>query len=93
MGVDYGEFWELSPKTLTPFVKAFSLKEQREDELLWRQGLYIAKAIGSSFSKEAKYPERPFMADKPLSEEEKRKQLQDKILQHIKKVNTQFRGD
>ncbi len=46
-------------------MRAFELKVEREDELLWRQGLYIKMAIGSCFSKSNQhaYPKVPMIKD------------------------------
>lgn len=60
MGVDYDLFWTLNPKSLSPFVKAFDLKQKYDDTLAWKQGAYIKVAIASALDKNAKYPEKPF---------------------------------
>jgi hypothetical protein len=62
MGVDYELFWKLNPKSLSPFVKAFSLKQKYQDTMAWQSGQYIKLAITSSFNKESKYPNKPFMS-------------------------------
>lgn len=86
IGVDYELFWTLNPKTLSPFIKAFSLRQQYDDTLAWNNGRYIALAISSNFSKEQKYPRQPLLKDrnvdeilKPKSEEEKAKESQEEI--------------
>lgn len=86
IGVDYELFWTLNPKTLSPFIKAFSLRQQYDDTLAWNNGRYIALAIASNFSKEQKYPRQPLLKDrnvdeilKPKSEEEKAKESQEEI--------------
>lgn len=61
IGVPYDLFWSLNPKSLTPFVKAFSLSQKQRDYEMWAQGLYIRLAIGSTQSKQNKYPDKPFM--------------------------------
>lgn len=60
IGVDYDLFWRLNPKTLKPFIKAFSLRQQYDDTLIWTQGKYIQLAIASTLDKKAKYPTVPF---------------------------------
>lgn len=59
MGVDYELFWTLNPKSLSPFVKAFELKQKYHDFMAWNMGNYILEAIASSMSKNAKYPSKP----------------------------------
>lgn len=68
IGVPYDLFWELNPKSLTPFIKAFSLKQKQLDYNMWLQGMYIQKAVGSNLSKECKYPNKPFTMLKEKTE-------------------------
>lgn len=60
MGVDYDLFWTLNPKSLSPFVRAFEMKRKYDDEMTWRQGVYIKMAIASAMDKGNKYPQKPF---------------------------------
>ena len=64
IGVNYELFWTLNPKTLAPFVKAFSLKQNYDDAVCWRTGMYISVAIASNFDKGTKYPKKPLSSDK-----------------------------
>lgn len=60
MGVDYELFWTLNPKSLSPFVKAFELKQKYHDFMEWNMGNYILEAIGAVFAKSGgKYPNKP----------------------------------
>mgnify|MGYP001189189500 FL=1 len=63
IGVDYKDFWELTPKKLQPFVKAKEQELQLQTKMVnyeaWLNGLYIRQAIASVFSKNGKYPEKP----------------------------------
>lgn len=61
IGVDYELFWVLNPKSLSPFVKAFNLKQQHEDFMAWQYGKYVKMAIVSSLNKDSKYPDKPLM--------------------------------
>lgn len=92
IGVSYELFWELNPTTLTPFVKAFSLKQQYDDTLAWQHGLYVSKAISACFSKQEKYPSKPiFTSDKKeLTPEEKQKQIRERFLAHAKALNAKM---
>lgn len=88
MGVEYDLFWKLNPKSLTPFIKAFSLKTIQEDRLAWVTGLYIQRAISSSLNAKAKYPDRPFM-DKPknVKTEMTSLEIKEKMLERMKLIN------
>lgn len=59
IGVDYDLFWTLNPKSLSPFIKAFELKQKYDDASAWRSGMYIRMAIGSVLAKGNKYPTKP----------------------------------
>lgn len=66
MGVDIDKFWTMTPKSLDPYYKAFSLRQKYDDNLLWMNGMYMAMAIGSIISKDSKYPKRPMIAQQEL---------------------------
>lgn len=70
MGVEYDLFWTLNPKSLTPFIRAFELKNEYEDRLMWQNGLYVRMAIATLFDKKAKYPEQPLSVPKRVVDEE-----------------------
>lgn len=93
MGVDYELFWTLNPKTLSPFIKAFELKQKYNDTMAWQQGNYIRIAIGSCFDKNTKYPQRPFTSDKveekPMSAED----IKSKMMERMKIINSRFRKE
>lgn len=92
IGVDYNLFWELNPKTLYPFVKAFHLKQKYDDMVAWQHGFYVMKAISCNFSKQEKYPQKPvFVNDiKQPTPEEKQKQMRDRFLAHAKALNAKM---
>ena len=93
MGVNYDLFWTLNPKSLTPFIKAFILKQKYDDTLAWKQGAYIKMAIASSFGKNSKYPQKPLLEDSklvPKTIEEKRKEMKDKMMGRMNLINKKF---
>jgi hypothetical protein len=63
IGVPYEIFDSLNPRKLKPFRKAY--KQLKEEEMAtanrnaWMNGMYVAHAIGSCFSKNSKYPSQP----------------------------------
>lgn len=82
MGIDEATFWTLNPRRMKAYTKAYELKEQEKDRHLWTLGQYVMSAfsvvLDHSFNKNAhsKYPEKPFLTDAYLSEEElKQKQI------------------
>ena len=72
-----------SPSDLEPYGKAKQIEENAKDIGRWQLGQYISVAIGSSFSKNCKYPEKPMfqmkdevdLSDKEIYERELRKAL------------------
>lgn len=92
MGVDYNLFWTLDPKGLSPFIKAFFMKQKYEDVMAWQQGLYIRMAIASCLDKSSKYPTKPFMTETVKSETPKQKQarIKQNFMNHAMKINARF---
>jgi hypothetical protein len=92
IGVDYDLFWTLNPKSMKPFVKAFELKQQHENQIAWLQGMYIRLAIISAFNKESKYP------NKPLTDEKKKakpklspaEEIKQKMFRQMQIINSRF---
>ena len=64
MHVPYELFWHLNPRKLKPFEKAYEMEiESRQNSMnleSWLNGLYNQNAVASVFSKNAKYPTKPF---------------------------------
>lgn len=54
----------MSPKALSLTVESFGHRRKQDIELMnrdaWLHGLYVRAAIGACFSKQGKYPKRPF---------------------------------
>jgi len=94
MGVDYELFWSLDPISLSPFVKAFSIKQKMEDVERWQLGIYVRGAISSCLNKDNKYPKTPIFAANPelgLSEEEQRKIIKERFVFHASLINKNLR--
>lgn len=95
IGVDYDLFWELNPKSLSPFIKAFKLKQNYDDSMNWSLGRYFQVAVASVLSKETKYPSEPFMAnvdkdkneDKETQQEMSQAMLKERIMNHVMLIN------
>lgn len=93
MGVDEDRFWNMTPKSLDPYYKAFSIKAKREDEAMWMNGIYMSMAIGSVLSGEVDYPKRPLMAqqeldmDKELLAERKMELIKQRMMEQMFVIN------
>lgn len=92
MGVGYDLFWTLNPKTLSPFIKAFRLRQEYDDLQAWRIGGYVRAAIGSAFGKNNKYPEKPLTHKSNEVEEMPMEVIKNKFLAHVELMNTRFKG-
>lgn len=93
MGVDYELFWTLNPKSLSPFIKAFSLSEERVDRMAWINGAYIRMAVGSLLSKNNKYPDQPLFGVKEISEEMRQARIKEKMFMQMELLNSRFRKE
>lgn len=89
MGVSYGEFWDLSPRDLKPIIRAFGVKQDMDDKARWEQGLYIKLAIGSSLSKDNKYPQNPFYHK--ADERSPQDIIKERFMRDMAKINSHFK--
>lgn len=89
MGVDYGLFWTLNPKSLDPFTKAFSLRKKQEDMNAWNIGNYVRMAIASSFSNSVKYPDKPYTMTK-APREKTPEDIKEYVKQRAMAINSRF---
>ena len=87
IGVDYELFWKLNPRTIRPFFKAFDLRQEYDNSMAWRHGLYVQLAIKSSLSKDVKYPNRPLGVNKSDNTIEN---IKAKMFNTMKIVNSRF---
>lgn len=68
IGMTYDEFWNQDVTMARAFRKADELKRQRQNEVLWMQGVYIREAllstVGNMFSGKGstpiEYPKEPY---------------------------------
>jgi len=94
IGVDYDLFWRLNPKSLSPFIKAFTLSRERESYTSWEIGKYVQIAIASAFNTKTKYPEQPFgvkTANKPKPDELPMEEIKARFLNQMELMNTRFK--
>lgn len=63
IGMGCDEFYSLNPKLFKRYRKFYERKleesRKRLDEQSWMDGIYVAHAIGATFSKNGKYPKKP----------------------------------
>lgn len=90
MGVEYDLFWTLNPKSLSPFVKAFNLQQKYDDWLAWQNGLYVKMAIGSSLSKDNKYPELPLLEERKKPTVPKVNLMKEVMMERMMIINSRF---
>lgn len=79
MGMSYEDYWYGDVFMVIPYVEAYRLRKQQENERLWLQGLYFYDALsvalkrfgeglaGKHSAGSVKYPEQPY----PLWQREK----------------------
>ena len=91
IGVDYDLFWTLNPKSLTPFVKAFSLKQEYDDAMHWEAGVYIRAAVASVLNKSSRYPLQPY--SKTAKEAGNMELLKERFLRQAARINANFRKE
>ena len=93
IGVDYELFWTLNPKSLSPFIKAFDLKQKYDDSSAWILGGYIQRAIASVLNKDSKYPQRPLSNSLTLDEESRKNEIKQKFLNRMELLNSRYRKE
>lgn len=100
IGVDYDLFWTLTPKTLSPFIKAFSLRQQYDDFLAWQQGKYIQLAVASNLSKDNKYPNEPLLTNVDFERKinkdvpnKKQDEIKRKFMERMIQLNSRFKKE
>ncbi len=79
MGIGADEFWQLTVRTLRPYLLAENIKREERNYFAWLQGAYIYDAVGvvvanalaKRGSKKREYVNEPVRIT-PLTEEEKR---------------------
>lgn len=91
MGIRVEEFWKLNFRKLHPYIVADNIKRERENYMMWLQGLYIYDAVGavvgSALSKPGRkkpeYLKEPIRIT-PYTEAEKRQKQQEEIDKFLK---------
>jgi len=79
IGMTADEFWHGNPRLAKSYSEAWKARTQSAYHAEWRQGLYVAQAIGACFSKEGKYPEEPMFtveSDEEVAERKAREHMQ-----------------
>lgn len=73
VGIDEKTFWELTPKTIQVYFKAYEKRRQMQIQDIWLQGQYFMCAVGAALDSKNKYPEMPFKEEneQELAQDEK----------------------
>ena len=90
IGVSDDKFWELNPKKLEPYVKAFSLKEKMVQRNIWETGLYIRLAIASCIDKKVKYPTKPLDVEQDTPQK-RQEVIRNRFLNRMIELNSRFK--
>lgn len=94
MGVEYDLFWTLNPKSLEPFIEAFSIQREYDDLVSWREGMYIRLAVASILDSKSEYPKEPFgMDNEPETAEDRETQIRNRFLEQMVVINSRFKED
>lgn len=63
LGIDHDRFWSMTPEKIRPYVRACEEKEkrylERENMLMWVNGIYIMYALAAVLGEDCSYPEKP----------------------------------
>ena len=62
IGVDYGLFWQLTPKKMEPFLKAYESRQKEQLEFIniagWVNGMYAGYSLGAAFGESVRMSQR-----------------------------------
>lgn len=91
MGIRVDEFWKLNFKKLHPYIVADNIRTEKQNYMMWLQGLYIYDALGAIAGqilakpghKKPQYMEKPIRIT-PLTELEKEQERQKEIEKFLK---------
>lgn len=98
MGVSEKEFWELGPRGLEPYIKAYQLREKQRLEHAnvqgWLIGIYVTHAIGCMLSEGASYPDKPIdIFGNEVSDEERLRMEAEMFAAYAAEYNRQMRKE
>lgn len=95
-GLSHNDFWYEEPYLLISYAKSheLKLKDSAEEYKIktnfnaWLEGVYIQNAIASVFSKNSKYPQKPFdISEKEELQETDFKNSEEEIKQRSKAIH------
>lgn len=105
IGVDEQRFWELTPRKIKPYEKAYLMREETYDTHMWHLGQYVMSAVAvvlSDKKHKVDYVKKPFLTEmrekrelENMSEEEKIRQTKlffDNLMQMQKRFE-KSKGD
>lgn len=95
MGISEGEFWKLNIRKLRPYLIAEDMKREKENYMLWLQGIYFMKAVnvvvGNALAKRGSKPLEYFKEPvriTPYTKEELEQQKRDALKHTIEVLNS-----
>jgi len=63
--MSYELYWDGRPELVIPYRRADILRQKRDNNNAWLNGVYIRHAVMSALDKKAKYPKQPIEIGTP----------------------------
>lgn len=70
--MSYELYWDGRPELVIPYRRADILRQKRENNNAWLQGMYIQAAVASTLDKKSKYPKEPIKIVDPYEAKQKK---------------------
>lgn len=100
LGIDYVQFWNMNPRMIEPFSKAYRLELKNQNLLMYIQGIYyldaLNVALGNMFRKRSQqpieYPKEPheFFEEKRELDEVEKQKLTGDFFRQLELMQTNF---
>lgn len=80
-------FWQLNPKKLEPFLKAYESRQKEQLEFIniagWVNGMYAGYSLGAAFGENVQYPEKPVQIFRSEEDVPGKHRVGSRILQRV----------
>lgn len=89
MGMPSETFWHGDPKEAFYYKKAYDIKTEKENEILWLQGAYVYQAISCfvEFYAMAKNPKaKPYTEQFPITQEQAREREEKREKARVERI-------
>lgn len=82
-----GFFWQLTPKKMEPFLKAYESRQKEQLEFIniagWVNGMYAGYSLGAAFGENVQYPEKPVQIFQSEEDVQEKHRVGSRILQRV----------